>query len=405
MRRLSICVLIVLFGRDYTKGADTWKTLDMPGAVQTTPRDIDGNNIVGIYSDNHLKQHCFLYDMITQKWTIIDAPDMPSANPISIIIVVSGDNVMERYYEYTERDFMYNISSQKWTIFYGPGGNRDTIGQSVKIFGTDGNMVVGTYTIITGKKDYRLITINQGFVYNGTNYINLDKPGSIAGSTKPVKVRGNKIIGLYEDIQGSHGFLYDMSMQVWSILDMPEARIGGTEPIAITGNYVVGSYFDNSKHEFQHGFLYNINTGKWITLDNPKITVGAGRTTLIRISGNNILVKDDDVHFSLYNIPNQKWTSIEMSGADETIVSDFDDNSVIGTYSNRKTPSNRGRAFLYNGLTWSNIDIPDSIVDITRPTKIKNNLIIGTYYNKSGQHGFLYDITALKEITDTTKNP
>lgn len=121
MRRLSICVLIVLFGRDYTKGADTWKTLDMPGAVQTTPRDIDGNNIVGIYSDNHLKQHCFLYNMITNKWTIIDAPDTSSAHPIALIIVLSGDNVMERYYEYAERDFMYNIFSQKWTTFDGPG--------------------------------------------------------------------------------------------------------------------------------------------------------------------------------------------------------------------------------------------------------------------------------------------
>ncbi len=202
----------------------------------------------------------------------------------------------------------------------------------------------------------------------------------------------------------SHGFLYDMSMQVWSILDMPEARIGGTEPILITNNYVIGSYFDNSEHKFQHGFIYNISTRTWLTLDNPNITVGAGRTTPFRISGDNILVKSDDAHFFLYNIATQNWTNIAMPGAAETIVSDFDGTNVIGTYSN-STNSNQRRAFLYNGATWTNIDIPGSIVDGTKPTKIKNNLIIGTYSNKSGQHGFLYDITALKETTDTTKNP
>lgn len=78
----------------------TWKTIDALGWIDTHPQGIDGNNVVGYYNkapnqETHYNGEArgFLYDIIGESWIPLDMPGAIETCPMSIC----GNNIIGSY--------------------------------------------------------------------------------------------------------------------------------------------------------------------------------------------------------------------------------------------------------------------------------------------------------------------
>ena len=110
------------------------------------------------------------------------------------------------------------------------------------VLGISGNNLVGGYSDDSHNW--------HAFLYDGTSWITLDKPGATQASAYGVD--GSNIVGYYVDNSNPRGFLYDGL--TWTTLDMP--GVNWTEILGIDGNNIVGRYVDASYN--WHGILYTI---------------------------------------------------------------------------------------------------------------------------------------------------
>jgi len=80
-------------GGGYIKENDTWTLLNVSGATETTPRDVDGNMVVGDYrvGDWTAPTRSFLFD--GTEWTYLDAPSAKS----TFAFGVDGNTVVGSY--------------------------------------------------------------------------------------------------------------------------------------------------------------------------------------------------------------------------------------------------------------------------------------------------------------------
>ena len=267
MKKLIIIfAAVVLFGTGFAK-ADTWATVDYPGASQTRIRDIDGGNLVGYYNDNAGLSHGFLRSGTT--WATLDAPGASFTYAYGI----DGDNIVG-YYEdasFQEHGFLYNITAQSWTNIpveaLGIDGDNIVGGNKIynmatqttttlnmpgrdetEVYGIDGSNIVG----YSSTKPTDLGQQSSGFLYDGTMWTSLAVPGTPAGQkTFATDIDGGNIVGFYS-VAYSHGFLYNGTK--WTILDAPGATY--TRVWGIDGDLLVGSYRDSSGEE--HGFVYEV---------------------------------------------------------------------------------------------------------------------------------------------------
>src|ERR1700691_2066406 len=85
--------------------ADTWTTLDAPGAFQTYAQGASGNDVVGYYGgDTFGNPHGFIYNGST--WTTLDAPGALYTEAYGI----DGNNIVGFYADAsdTNHGFLYN---------------------------------------------------------------------------------------------------------------------------------------------------------------------------------------------------------------------------------------------------------------------------------------------------------
>jgi len=235
--------------------ANSWTTLDYPGADHTIARDIDGSNIVGYYAynDNTGRGHGFLYD--GTNWTSIDYPGALETS----VWGVEGSNIVGYYYDSSSNNHGFLYDGTNWTTLDYPGA------KYTKVYGIDGSNIVGRYLDSSNNI--------HGFLYDGTNWTTLDYPGAIR--SKPKAIDGSNIVGHYYD-GDEHGFLYDGTN--WTTLDYPGAT--QTEVHGIDGSKIVGAYYDASD---PHSSFYDGTN--WTTIDYPGSIYGRA----YGIDGNNIV--------------------------------------------------------------------------------------------------------------------
>lgn len=232
--------------------AITFTPLNYPGAANTLALAIEGNNIVGTYSDSSFIQHGFLFD--GTNWTSLDVPfPFGPFNGNTNASGVSGNKVVGSYYE-GPHGFLFDGTT--WIPLDYPGSSNTHL-QAV-----DGNKIVGL--------------ADFGFVYDGTTWTPLSYPSS--SFTNPLGIDGDRIVGFYE-VGGSpprHGFVYDGV--TWVPLNYPGSV--AAEAHGVDGVNIVGSWTDSLQ---LHGFLYDNST--WQSFDYPN-SIG---TIANDISGNRIV--------------------------------------------------------------------------------------------------------------------
>lgn len=210
----------------YDMTTQTTTHLVFPGASSINIAGIDGNNIVGRYTDDpYQPSHSFIYD--GTDWKTLT---LPTISPSGI----SGDNICGG-------NWVYNMTTQTAATFNFPGA----IGTS--IHDIDGENIVGGY--ISSDRHY------HGFLYDGTSWTGLDAglPDLAFTRTSLYGISGNYAIGFGTDSSNnSHGLLYDIVNQRWTVLDYPDAI--ETHPTGIDGNKIVGTY--ETENNKGYSFLY-----------------------------------------------------------------------------------------------------------------------------------------------------
>lgn len=283
MMRVLSCGLFLLAVASCSTAAvaQSYITLDYPGAHGTDLGGIDGSNIVG------------------------SATTLPGG-------------------------FLYNGSV--FTQIVHPLGVNGTYPH-----GISGNNIVGYFEDSAGK--------DHGFVYNLSTsaYTTLDDPNAPSlphRGTYAAGISGDSIVGHYCDSSSScHGFMYNLSTSAYTTLDDPKAAL--TSPIDVSGNYVVGLYYDSAGDG--HGFLYNVSAQNYTTLDDPlgwrhTATNGiAWYTAATGIDGNTVVGEyinaSNSKELFLYDIPTATYTNLNGDPSRPIdVVGGISGNAIVGSY-------------------------------------------------------------------------
>ena len=266
------------FNHIYSIDTQKWITLNVSGNdYSTTIKDIDGDNVIGIYSVQtklngfyaDFAFHSFVFNIITGKYTAFDIPGGQEEidKPNKII----GDNIFVCKGQ-TKHAFLYNINKNSWTKIDKTGENK------TYSYDMNGDYIIGTYDTPYGQDQYH-----------------------------------------------QHAFLYNIINRTWT--DIEKQGISGKiEPIMVVRNNLL--CYDDSNFKL---FSYNIGNQKWSDINVP----GWESTSILKpmYVENNILFHDDARGSCyLYNVDTQKLTNIDIPGAKKIFVSGISGNRMIGTY-------------------------------------------------------------------------
>lgn len=148
-----------------------YSTISFPGAEDTIAYGVDGGVVVGEYQDAG-GAHGFIYDGVTYV-----SLDMAGATRLSAW-GIDGNHVVGSYNDGSFHGFLYDRVASSYTTLDVPGAT------STHARGIADDHIVGGYCCG-----------NNGFIYNGSNYMILD----VLGRTYVYGVDGEKVVGYYVD--------------------------------------------------------------------------------------------------------------------------------------------------------------------------------------------------------------
>lgn len=243
----ALTALACLCGARPASAAIAYTTIDHPlaGVGGTTPYAIDGNRVVGSYLDPAGLIHGFLYDGTT--WNTLDHP---AAARGTTAYGISGNLISGTYVTASSQTLGFLYDGNDWLTLQHPpiiSPNGNTFARGV----SDGS-VVGYH--IEGP-------IATGFRYTGGSFTDLVAPGSVG--TFATDVDGSRVVGYYDTVAATHGFLLDATN--WVTVDHPLGGVLGTFLNGVSGQNVVGNYV--TVVDGSHGFLFD-GTG-FTAIDYP----------------------------------------------------------------------------------------------------------------------------------------
>jgi uncharacterized membrane protein len=284
---LAVAVVLTIGAQTPAAESDTqsfdYFTLDVPGATLTNPQGISARgDVVGIYEKNGVN-HGFLWrdDVVTT----IDYPGalVTSARGINAQGDIVGSYrlpgeasvnahgyLLNKHGEFSRVDFPghTNAIPQRITttgVILGCRHDTDLMttmrgitmnakdllgGSEIDAFASmnngatpDGRLIVGLYTDMD-------LNRGRGYVlYNGTDFVPFDVPGSTATAAWDINPSG-AVVGVYTAANVQHGFVW--SGPLFERIDFPGARatrVFGINPQGM----IVGNYVDTSNRT--HGFI------------------------------------------------------------------------------------------------------------------------------------------------------
>jgi hypothetical protein len=258
---------------------------------------IRGFNLTGMYLDANGNMQGLLYNESLGTWTNIDFPNAADTTPygLSFGSYSTGMDIVGSYKlpsQATDTGFLLDTSApvgSQWTTLIYPGAT-DTIPHS-----TFNGLVVGNWDVLAqANPDYQTYPSGgNAFIYNiSTKLFTLnDAPNSL--STTAYGIYDNLIAGGYANspvvngIQPTHGYIYDMSTQIWHTYDHPGAVVthfegitGGNSPGAYTliGDWVGASEPSGSP---EHPFILRVQNFvpvSWTDFNIPNSATTSGNS-------------------------------------------------------------------------------------------------------------------------------
>jgi hypothetical protein len=232
----------IILGSDYDVGflynGSTFTPISHPlGAIGTFPQDMYGGDIVGIYGDSSGAYHGFIYDGTT--YSTLDHPSADfSQYHGSRLLGICGNDIVGYYQDSsgTSHGFLYNRLTSAFANINHPLASSGGEQTGTAPTGISGGKIVGTY-FDAGEK---------GFLYDGTTFTTIDGP---AGNTwtSLTGIDGQNIVG----ISSLGTFIYDSS--TYKMLEYPSAN--STQIYGISGDQVVGAYWISGN---THGFIATV---------------------------------------------------------------------------------------------------------------------------------------------------
>ena len=226
-----------LTGHGFIYQAGSFTPFDVPGSLYTDINRVDGNRVVGTYTDNN-GWHGFVYDGSSFKTL-----DPPLADPQVVnrtqAFGISGSSVVGNYVDstFTQKPYLYDGTSYLDLPPNPLGTNRS----ATDIYGSE---IVGSYSA-NGK--------TNGYLLVGSTYTTINDPLS-STTTNPFGIDGDRIVGVYDEtLQKTHGFLYQGGN--FTTIDIPGPGVVYTNALDISGNKIVGLYQDRTGF---HGFIATI---------------------------------------------------------------------------------------------------------------------------------------------------
>jgi len=139
----AISALTAVLSTSPAWGQFTYTTLDVPGATDTIAFGIDGNNIVGRYTDSGGSFHGFLFDGTT--FLTLDDPSAVTGPGLGTIAQgIRGNTIVGMYYPSPSwgepYGFEYNWTTNNWQTLIPPG-----MAWGTAAHGVSGNNIVGYY--------------------------------------------------------------------------------------------------------------------------------------------------------------------------------------------------------------------------------------------------------------------
>ena len=261
--------------------------LSAPGAVTTAGGGIQGSTVVGYYVDSSSNVNGYSYN----------GTSYTTLNPVgagAYLYGISGSTIVGND----------TNSPTNGLISYDSGATFNTLNDPSATSGTFPSAVPGAYTV--GYYYTNSFANFTGFVYDGSNFYDLQAPAAVPNETFGFGVQstggGNgTIVGSYYDALGNvNGFIYTGSLTSlnpagFTTLNDP-LGVGGTYLYAVSGTQIVGTYIDGLG--IYHGLIYDLSTSQFSTLDSPLGNLpGNFGTQLFQNSGNQIVGNYLDSNF------------------------------------------------------------------------------------------------------------
>jgi len=229
--------------------------------IGTYPSGISGGVIYGTYTDTNTQN---LYGFTTANntnYSTYFGPQGPSQGVGSIVGVDKG--LVVGTYVDTNSFATYGFTTKngkQYSPIYGPLG---TNGFGIfNLVGASLGKIAGNYT--DGSNSH-------GFIYDGTNYANVDFPGALAGTTTVNGISGTTLFGSYLDQDSlPHGFSANIGLPVVVITFPP---IGS---LTLGGNVVL-----NATNPIGAAMNYYVLSGPGKLEGNTLTALGAGTVTIV----------------------------------------------------------------------------------------------------------------------------
>jgi hypothetical protein len=180
---------------------------------------------------------------------------------------ISGDKIVGwcKYPDMSNKSFIYSYSESTWNFINNPDGD-DIMACSIS-----GDKIV----CVSNGPDYA-----NSFIYNDkdSTWTNIDVPG--ASSTRASDIDGDNIVGTC-NLDGLKGFLFNGT--TYTFFNVPGQH--DIQVTGISGDNIIGEYMPNLNFFYQYGFIYNIPDQRWTTLVAP----WGNLTSISDIDGSKII--------------------------------------------------------------------------------------------------------------------
>jgi probable HAF family extracellular repeat protein len=265
--RASVILTIVASAFSVTS-AQTFSSLDYPGAIATTAEGInDSGQVVGYYQDGSGAFHGFLYS--GGAFSSIDAPFSGAYMTVASDINNNGQ-IAGAYHTSFSNIYGFLLTGGAFLPIAYPGAVQS---------GPDGINNAGD---MVGSYATSACCLQFGFLYSGGAYTPLDLPPVYDSAAYGINDTG-LIVGFYiannDSSYTQHGFLYNNG--AFSTIDYPGAA--GTLARGINNAGQISGYWYSASGQY-HGFLDN---GALSSIDYPGAvqTVAEGINNLGQIVG------------------------------------------------------------------------------------------------------------------------